>query len=152
MENKAWVQGMSGYTFDLQGRAYSPDGSRAESADTGTEARNKQTEQDEIAWLKTGPDKVFLYVKMPDSYEEEPYAKRMAMCAFAMGGIHSPNITTWLGTSVATDVWVGRSQRIGFGGATRRAVTCLIYGIRYNGWYFESSGSYCRLRKAKERK
>lgn len=31
-----------------------------------------------------------------------------------------------------------------------QAVTCRIFGVLYHGWYMESSGDYCRLKKAKK--
>ena len=33
--------------------------------------------------------------------------------------------------------------------ARKRSVECQIYGVRYVGWYYETAGDYCRLRRAK---
>jgi hypothetical protein len=98
------------------------------------DAHNRELERAEIEMLKQHPDKLFLYVKHgTDGYP------------------HS--ITTWLGTVVndfgrQTPVF-GNKVHVGFGYSYRRSVDCVIFGVRYVGWYFESSGSYCRLRKAK---
>lgn len=144
---------------------------------TSTDERNRETERQEIAWLHTAPDKVFLYVSMPENVE--PFASyswsrgnHLASCcklALAMHAIQCPvcrksagqmatdkaravAITTWLGTSVATHVSIGK--RVATGGiagphAYKRAVNCKLGGVDYYGWYYESAGQYCRLTKAK---
>ena len=113
-----------GYAFEFKGHGvFTPDG-RADGI-TDAVKHNRELEAKELEWLRTGPEKVFLYVRMPDA------------------------ITTFLGTPVATHVVVGLRVRMGFGGAYRRSVSCKIFGVRYVGWYMESSGSYCRLRRTK---
>lgn len=99
------------------------------------EAYNKEQEAAEIAWLKSAPNKCFLYVH--DGVN--------------VGNGHAPCwITTWLGTRVSDSESFGGRVRVGFGfHSYRRSVDCRIFGTRYVGWYMESSGSYCRLRKAK---
>ena len=60
------------------------------------------------------------------------------------------SIHTFLGTPVATHIVIGRKRHMGFGFKSyRRAVDCRIFGTRYVGWFMESSGDYCKLRKAK---
>lgn len=139
-----------------------------------TDEKNKQTERDEIKWLHTHPDKVFLYVHMPKT---EPGQMRSwaagdgikACCRLALGlnasacpVCHSTreqmqarddrrvDIITWLGAPIATHVYVGPRRNVGFGyHSYRRPVSCRIGGTLYHGWYYESSGCYCRLKKAK---
>lgn len=93
-----------------------------------TDAHNRALEAKEIEWLKTHPDKLFLYVsKKGDSW----------------------TITTWLGTVVSTQAEFSPRAYVGFGRYTyRRSVRCMIFGQRYTGWYMESSGNYCRLKRS----
>lgn len=126
------------YGFQHEGKVYGPDG-QIKTSDV--DAHNRVTEQQEIEWLKTGPERVSLYVreslKTPNSWD-------------ITSGENGPAITTWLGTQVSTHLWIGPRRNVGFGFHTyRRAVTCRIFGTLYHGWYMESSGNYCRLRKAK---
>lgn len=130
---------MSNYAVEFQGKAFLPDG-KANIPDVSD--HNKRTELAEIEWLKTAPPKCFLYVKRP-----------------ALGATGAENcktkITTWLGTVVSDPDSVSFSVRryMGFGfNSYRRAITARIFGTLYHGWYLESSGDYCRLRKAKETK
>lgn len=92
-------------------------------------------ESREIESLKAHPDRVVLYVgsqTMPD-----------------IGLRDMPCITTWLGTIVSQWCKMGPRVYVGWNGAYRRYINCRIFGVRYVGWYMESSGNYCRLRKAK---
>ena len=120
----------SDYIFMFHGQSFTPNGKTDAMLDPDSaHQRNLETERKEIEWLKTGPDNVFLYVK------DDPW-----------------RITTWLGTAVATHVTVGRSVYVGgIAGryARKRSVDCRIFGVRYTGWYYESAGDYCRLKKAK---
>ena len=132
----------SGYQFDFQGKTYDPDGAISP-VSLSTQEANRETERQELAWLKTGPEKVFLYVQMPiESLQPSfSYAQRRG---------DKVSVGTWLGTLVATELAIGPRKRIGFGlHSYRRSVVCRIFGTKYVGWYFESSGDYCRLRKAK---
>lgn len=109
------------------------------------EAYNKQLEQIEIAQLMTHPDRLFLYVKMPDRTQYE-IDNRITPLSGAQ-------ITTWLGTVVSEKCSVGTYYSCpGFYGqcSKRRPVNCTIFGVKYYGTYFESSGNYCRLRRAKQ--
>lgn len=116
---------MAGYAFDFQGQPFTPEG-KADITDTS--AHNAEVERQELEWLKTGPEKVFLYIRDTSPFE----------------------VTTWLGTVVSTHLRIGRRVNVGFGYHTyRRSVDCRIFGRRYVGWYYESSGSYCRLRLSK---
>lgn len=113
------------YAIEFQGNAYTPEG-KAPISDTV--AYNLAEEAREIEWLKTAPDHVFLYVTNGEY----------------------PDVHTWLGQSVSTEVRIGPRAYSGFDRWTyRRAVRCRIFGVLYHGWYMESSGDYCRLRKAK---
>ncbi len=122
----------TGYVFTFQGKAFTPGGQTDAmlSADSTTQ-RNKETERKEIEWLRTGPDNVFLYVRMGDS----------------------PAITTWLGTVLSTQgLLIGPSVLVGgIAGphARKRSIDTHLFGVRYVGWYYESAGDYCRLRKSK---
>ncbi len=123
---------------------------------------NREIERKEIEHLRTHPDKAFLYVRKVDT-TDEVYNKALIQREKDGWPSHLPDrrqdyishrweVTTWLGTSVCTYVYVGpvRSFRC-FGPfpSKRRAVTCYMFGKVYYGWYFESSGNYCRLRLAK---
>ena len=119
------------YAIEHEGKAYTPDGVIT-CADV-TE-HNAAIEEQEIAWLKTGPRQVMLYVREPK--EGQDWA-----------------ITTWLGAVVSEHPWVGSVRSFRVPGShwpsKRRPVTCRIFGTLYHGWYFESSGDYCRLKRAK---
>lgn len=116
------------YAIEHEGKAYTPDGR----IDTpNVQDHNKETERKEIEWLKTHPDKVFLYYQREKENQPDDL------------------LITWLGTQVGEVISTGQRHYVGFGGAYRRSIEALIYGVRYVGWYFESSGDYCRLRKAK---
>jgi hypothetical protein len=131
------------YGIEHEGKVYGPDGLIETVANV--DAHNHEQEQAEIAWLKTGPEKVFLYVEMPTPSEYER-ANKITPLSGAV-------ITTWLGTVVSDKPsCVGSYSyfREFYGTRSkRRPVDCRIFGVRYVGWYFESSGNYCRLRKAK---
>ena len=117
------------YALEFQGAAFTPEGKQPI---PDVKAHNQEVERQEIEWLKTGPDKVLLYVH------------------FTATELERPNIHTWLGTVVSTHCYIGPRRQMGFGRHTyRRGVTCRIFGVLYHGWYMESSGDYCRLRKAK---
>lgn len=130
---------------------------RIATTDVSTDVRNRITEARQIEWLKTAPDRVFLYVSQVDTTEQTYQS------ALAKGWTsettdrknwqsHRWEIKTWMGTSVATHVYIGRKVNVGgIAGrhAFKRSVDCRIFGVRYVGWYYESAGDYCRLRKAK---
>lgn len=131
---------MTGYIFEFQGQQFTPEG-KVEMASTTN--HNQQQEAQEIEALKAYPEKLFLYVKFP---AKTPAWATLANCN------RQPEvaITTWLGTVVSQRCEIGPRRNVGFGMHTyRRAVDCRIFGVRYVGWYMESSGQYCRLRKAK---
>jgi|SRR5215470_13733583 len=122
---------MDEYLFEFEGKTFAPSG-RKEIAITAEE-HNKALEQDEIEWLKTAPDKCFLYVHR--------------------SGQH---VMTWKGTVVSdlNTTQLGPKRIVGFqsyvkGGTYRRSISCKIFGVQYHGWYMESSGDYCRLKRAK---
>ena len=133
------------YALEFQGAAFTPEGKQPI---PDVKAHNLEVEKQEIEWLKTGPDKVFLYVRM--SAKDEVVGRPHLPIYVEQRGQDSPQITTWLGTPVATHLYIGPRRQMGFGRHTyRRGVTCRIFGVLYHGWYMESSGDYCRLRKAK---
>lgn len=132
------------YAIELDGKVYLPDGVTTSIAPSEVDTYNKGVEQREIAWLKTAPERLFLYVEHPSEPPENPTQNQLQDHA------HGWKITTGLGTSIATYVGVGPRVKSGFGYHTyRRSVSCRIFGVQYHGWYYESSGSYCRLKKAK---
>lgn len=121
---------MSDYAFVHEGKAYTPNQTAVDAATA--DERNKALEASELEWLRTGPDRLFLYVGYAD--------KRPA------------TIQTWLGTVVSTSALFGPVSRFACFGpfpSERQSIDCRIFGVRYVGWYFKSSGQYCRLRKSK---
>lgn len=91
---------------------------------------NRQRAELELEHLATGPERVFAYVKRPEP--GNPWV-----------------ITLWTGHYLGL-AWVGPRSRMGFGhNSYRRPVTTRILGTLYHGWYYESSGDYCRLKRAK---
>ena len=138
------------YAIVHEGKAFGPDG-----LITDTEGKpllaehaedyNRQVAEQELAWLKTAPDKVFLYVHLPK------YVTASMSCGPAMATeLDRLAITTFLGTVLGVP-WIGPRRHIGYGCHTyRRPVSVKLFGVQYHGWYMESSGDYCRLRKAKK--
>ena len=125
------------YGFKHDDKVFTPNATTGVDAQTSDE-RNKEIERREIEWLRTSPERgVFLYVSHPKGLDG--FSTRVA------------NIHTWLGTVVSTGpTLLGPKAYVGFGhNSYRRSVDCRIFGVRYVGWYYESSGDYCRLRKAK---
>jgi hypothetical protein len=127
------------YAFVHEGKAYGPSGSIKDVEGTPLEAKdadgyNKALEAQEIEWLKTGPERLFLYIS-----REEPKDGFTGMWT----------VTTWLGTKLAYAA-MGSKVQVGFGMHTyRRAMSATIFGVLYHGWFYESSGDYCRLKRAK---
>lgn len=122
-----------GYAFEHNGIGYTPEANSIPAS--AVSEHNRQTEQEEIAWLQTHPEKVTLYVRTPSS-------------------MHDYAITLWTGTVVAShgNCIIGNKVRVGgIAGphAYKRAVDCRIFGCRYVGWFYESAGDYCRLHKSK---
>ena len=92
------------------------------------ETPNERTERRQIAEMHRSPaDRVVLYVG------RDPW-----------------RVTTWLGTTVSSAVGVGHACTFPAWGrpSIRRSIRCTIFGTRYVGWYYESSGDYCRLKRA----
>lgn len=118
------------YAFEHNGRQFVPSG--AECGIDNVLDHNQTVEAREIESLKQHPDRLFLYVRETGELKDGS--------EFSIG--------TWMGTTVSTKCRMSGRRFMGFGGAYRRSVDCIIFGVRYVGWFFESSGSYCRLRKA----
>lgn len=136
-----------GYGFSFQGKTFTPDGDvPVTETPSAMDEQNKETERQEIAWLRSAPDKVFLYVHLDASYHALSFAERQQRCPLA-------TVTTWPGTVVSDNAVRLGSARVfpAFGGfgSRRRAISVRLFGVLYHGWYFESSGDYCRLTKAK---
>lgn len=146
------------YAFVHEGKAYGPSGRIEDVEGTPLEAKdaatyNKALEANEIEWLKTAPDKVMLYVKVGMLRDPNKLGSRLTDGSMARANGDEVSIQTWLGTKVSTHEWLGPKRHIGFGFSTyRRAVSCRIFGVLYHGWFYQSSGDYCRLRKAKVQK
>lgn len=144
------------YAIQHNGLAIGPDGLIADADGVRLEAQhadeyNKAIEVQELAWIKTGPDRLMLYVKHPSPTKT----------VFDREG--NWTVTTWLGTHVGI-AHVTQRYRMGFGfHSYRRAITArievlmdgeagergLTKWVDYHGWYYESSGDYCRLKRAK---
>lgn len=125
---------------------------KAMSTPETTEERNRETERKELTWLQTGPDRAFLYVTMPVLARD---ANNRPTCyATSQNGPEKERacIKTWMGTIVSSRTFIGHSVPVG-GFAdrytTKRSIDCHIFGTHYVGWYYESAGNYCRLRKSK---
>lgn len=128
------------YAITHKGKSYGPDGIitdmdgvvlPASSADD----YNQQVQAQQLSWLSTHPAKVMLYVTInPDTQHYR--------------------ITTCLGHVLDSNPYISPKRVVGFqsyyrGGTYRHAVTCKLFGTTYHGWYFASSGQYCRLTRAK---
>lgn len=138
------------YAFTFQSTPYTPSGILRDSHGaplpvSEVDAYNRSVEQQELAWLQTRPAHAFLYVRLPG------HVLPFEHCGPSIATeLDRPAITTFLGTVVASHVHIGPRRHIGFDKWTyRRHVTCRLFGAVYHGWYMESSGDYCRLRRAK---
>lgn len=132
------------YAFVHNDVAYGPDGQITDVEGTPLEAKdaeafNRELEAQELEHIKSAPDKLVLYIghkPVPNDPKHECYC-----------------VQTWLGTFLGW-AWLGLRSTMGFqghyrGGSYRRPVTVRIFSTLYHGWYMESSGDYCRLKKAK---
>lgn len=140
------------YAFNFQGATFTPDGK----ADIQTDAvsdHNRAVEQVEIERIKTGPDKLFLYVGKKPMPQQSHEVHNGLDPKFYVGKDHYC-VQTWLGTWLGW-AWLGPRAVVGFqdsrryGSTYRRAITVRVFGALYHGWYMESSGDYCRLKRAK---
>lgn len=131
------------YAVEFNGRVFTPDGEiRAASIGAATPSiaeLNREHDAREVEALKRHPERVFLYVKIDQS---RPVGMRLA----------SAKLITWMGTVVCERPHIGHSVAQWIGArfvGTKRSVEATIFGQRYYGWYYESSGGYCRLKRAK---
>ena len=134
-----------------EGKGYNPDGGIGAITKEEVDRRNAESDDAFVEWLKSGPLKVTLYVTHPQKDTSE-------RCGNSHHGDEEYlyKLTTWMGTVVAKGwcCYVGDKAMVGFqghyrGGTYRRPVSARIFGVLYHGWYMESSGQYCRLKKAK---
>ena len=136
---------MSQYAFTHESNVFTPDG-RIDLRPDQADAYNREQEAHELAALREHPDKAFLYVKLA------PQRQDMARVTYTNQMTLSGSIQTWTGTVLDPRAWFGPRRYIGFGYHTyRRAVTCTLFGVAYYGWFYESSGDYCRLKRAKRK-
>lgn len=136
------------YAFVHQGKVFGPDGIIKDVEGTPLEAKdaeayNKALEAQEIERIKSGPDKLFVYIGHKPMDSGDPHK------TYGWGKDHHC-VQTWTGAFLGW-AWIGPKRKFpAFGNhSIRRAVTVRIFGVLYHGWYFESSGDYCRLTKAK---
>jgi hypothetical protein len=147
---------MGGYKFEHRGKAYDADGPAVPSSQLDVTEHNRETERAEIAWLQTAPDAVLLYIG-------QGILQTCCRTADTLNWLTCPichtaredmargwRVQTWLGTVIGTHVTMGPRRTMFRAVHTyRRPMTCRLYGVQYHGWYYESSGDYCRLRKSK---
>jgi hypothetical protein len=123
---------MSDYAFNFQDKTFTPDG-KIDIPLATTADHNRAVELAEIEAIKQGPERLFLYIGKKELNGRQTYC-----------------VQTWLGTWLGW-TWLGPKRYIGFDRWTyRRAVTVRIFGTLYRGWYMDSSGDYCRLKRAKK--
>ena len=136
------------YAIESQGKAYTPSGMVPTLEPGAVSEYNRAVEAEEIARLKTAPETLMLYVHLPS------WVAPFCACGPSTATeLERASVNTWLGRAVASHVYIGPRRSGGFGYHTyRRAVSCRIFGTLYHGWFFESSGDYCRLRKAKRQR
>ena len=123
------------YAIPHAGKVYGPDGLIKDVEGTRLKAEdveeyNKACEKSEIEWLKTGPEKVTLYVKTVDDTQA-------SMDAFVRGGWNRENLdpknfkshhyalATWLGTEIDPRIRMGPKAC----NHLWQAVPRLVYGI-----------------------
>jgi len=134
------------YRISHNGKVYGPSGVLVDVQPEDVDTYNRQLEAAELEWLKTGPEKCTLYIQRPDM----DCTQHIASATERKGNMYY-GVGTWLGTRVG-NAWVGCRSHSGFQGYTRsyrRPVTVRIFGTLYHGWWFESSGEYVRLKRAK---
>ena len=133
------------YAITHNGKAYGPNGLITDTEGTPLLAEhtadyNRQLEEQEMAHIKTGPDNLFLYARITEIGSPSYFSSSRG------------TISTWPGTALDPNANFGPKRNFPCFGpfpSVRRAVTCRIYGVLYHGWYFESSGDYCRLKRSK---
>lgn len=136
------------YGFAHKGKVYTPSG-RADIPAAELAEYNAELERKELEWLKTAPERVFLYVRLVGADVSMQHGRVLGDYPWLSGrGI----VHTWNGYELDTHARIGpRREFPAFGPfpSRRRAVSCRIFGTLYHGWYMESSGDYCRLKRAK---
>lgn len=116
------------YGFEHQGNTFTPSGIVEGSS---TKDHNQETERKELEFLQSHPERIFLYVSK-------------------VGEDGHWCLIQWTGKIISENILMGERKRIGFGFSSyRRSMSVWIFGTLYHGWYFESSGDYCRLKRAK---
>ena len=137
---------MAGFAIEHQGKGFTPDGC---AHIANVETYNQKLEREQIAELQAHPERAFLYVKHSGftNIHGETSPKIFRTPEFPYWK-HTGSIMLWTGVVLDAKAWIGELRRDNFGGK-RAAVDCLIFGVRYTGWYFYSAGDYCRLKRAK---
>lgn len=83
------------------------------------------------------PDRYVAYVSLPaDRARDEAYARG--------------RMTTWTGDDLGA-CYLGGTVRDNFGGKRYPIRVEGINGRKYHGWYYASSGNYCRVKACKAR-
>lgn len=132
------------YGFAHDGTVYGPSG-KLPISPAEVDSYNRDLESQELAHILSGQaSHLFLYVHyVPTTWTKEMWPSVISPARW--------ELRTWLGTPVVANCLVGLRKPGGFG-SYRRHVRARIGGTLYHGWYCESSGDYCRLRKAKSQK
>lgn len=125
------------YLIEHNGKVYSPDGVVTLPDGMTVDDINKQNEKRELEWLAAHPERVFLYM---ESFKDSGIGTRWG-------------VTTQHGSTLLdSNAIVGppyKCRAFGSFPSVRRSVRCTIFGRWYYGTYYESSGDYCRLKRAK---
>src|SRR3990167_788680 len=95
------------YTFVHEGKAFGPDGIIKDVEGTPLDAKdageyNKAVEAQEIERLKTGPERVMLYVHIGVLRDPNRLGSRLTDGAMARANGDDVQVRTWLGTRVST--------------------------------------------------
>lgn len=150
------------YAITHEGKVFSTDGLITDIEGTpllaaDAAAYNKALETQELEHFKSGPERIMAYcVKVDTTNKTFADALSKGWTTETTERKHWQSsewhVQTWLGTDLG-QAFLGDRAYSGFrsyhGASYRRSITVRIFGTLYHGWYFESSGDYCRLKRAK---